>query len=117
MEVMKANHHGTSNCNSATLLSSLVPQTVLIHPWRDVHPNNETVTRMFDAYNNCQIFSTNMTDANKTRLGVNLNRLKAIQGHVVVRVNPGGDAYYVYVLDDSNQNYKVKAVFGPYNSK
>lgn len=117
VDVMKANHHGTSNCNSTAILNSLKPQTVIIHPWRDVQPNPETISRMFTANSYVQIFSTNMTEANKPRLGANLNKLKAIQGHIVVRVKPGGDQYYVYVLDDTNQDYKVTGIFGPYNSK
>lgn len=117
VDVMKANHHATAHCNGTAILNSLSPQTVIIHPWRDVHPNIETLDRMFTANNDCQIFSTNMTEANKIRLWKNIDRLKAIQGHIVVRVSPGGNEYYVYVLDDSNENYKVTDVFGPYQSK
>lgn len=117
VDVMKANHHATSNCNGTAILSSLRPRTVIVHPWRNVQPNPETISRMFAANSNVQIFTTNMTDDNKPKLGANLNRLKAIQGHVVVRVSPGGDEYYVYVLDDTNQDYKVTGVFGPYQSK
>ena len=117
VDVMKANHHGTDNCNDAPLLNKLKPQAVIIHPWRDVQPNSATISRMFAANPYVQIFTTNMTDANKPRLGANLSKLKATQGHIVVRVSPGGDQYYVYVLDDTNQNYKVTGVFGPYNSK
>ena len=116
VDVMKANHHGTANCNGTAILNSLKPQTVIIHPWRDVQPNTETISRMFTANSYVQIFSTNMTEANKPRLGANLSKMKATQGHIVVRVSPGGDQYYVYVLDDSNQDYKVTEVFGPYNS-
>lgn len=117
VDVMKANHHGTGNTNSTALLGSLKPQVVLIHPWRDVQPNPETISRMFTANGSVHIFTTNMTEANKPRLGANLSKLKAIQGHIVVRVNPGGNEYYVYVLDDSNQDYIVTGVFGPYKSK
>lgn len=117
VDVMKANHHATSNCNGATILNALKPQTVIVQPWRNVHPNPETISRMFTANNKVQIFTTNMSDDNKPKLGANLNRLKAVQGHVVVRVNPGGDEYYVYTLDDTNQDYKVTGVFGPYKSK
>jgi len=117
VDVMKANHHGTSNTNSAAILERLKPQVMLIHPWRDVQPNPETITRMYDASSNCQVFTTNMTEANKSRLGANLNKLKSMQGHIVVRVSPGGEEYYVYVLDDNNEDYKVTGVFGPYQSK
>jgi len=39
------------------------------------------------------------------------------QGHIVVRVLPGGKTYYVIILDDSREDAPVKAVFGPYTSK
>jgi beta-lactamase superfamily II metal-dependent hydrolase len=114
VDVLKANHHGTSNCNSDGFLKKLKPQTVLIHTWRDVQPNPETIGRMFSVTSNCNIFTTNTTEANKERLGNYLAKIKGLQGHIVVRVEPRGDKYTVYVLDDSNENYKVKSVFGPY---
>jgi len=117
VDVMKANHHATANCNSKELLEKLAPQVVLVHNWRDIQPNPATISRMFDANNTCQIFTTNMSDANKVRLDTNLPKLKSTQGHIVVRVAPGGEEYSIYVLDDSNMEYKVKKVFGPYRSK
>src|SRR5690606_13343011 len=80
VDVMKANHHGTSNCNGSELISRLHPQAVIAHTWRDVHPNPETLSRMFSTNAGCQVFTTNMTDANKKRLGPTLERLKGQQG-------------------------------------
>jgi glycerophosphoryl diester phosphodiesterase len=114
VDVMKANHHGTSNCNSDALLKKLVPQTVLIHTWRDVQPNPETVGRIYAANSDCKLFTTNMTDANKIRLSDYLSKFYSTQGHIVVRVAPQGLQYTIYVLDDSNEEYKVKERFGPY---
>jgi hypothetical protein len=42
--------------------------------------------------------------------------MKSQQGHIVIRVNPRGDSYNIFILDDSAENYLVKAVFGPYSS-
>lgn len=117
VDVMKANHHATANCNSKELLDKLVPQVVLVHNWRDVQPNPATIARMFDANSACQIFTTNMSDANKVRLGTDFSKLKSTQGHIVIRVAPGGEEYSIYVLDDSNMEYNVSKVFGPYRSK
>ena len=117
VEVMKASHHGTAHCNGTAILSTLRPQAVVIQPWRDVQPNPETISRIFAASPSCQLFSTNMSDANKTRLGADLGKFKSITGHIVVRVDPGGDQYYVYILNDNNQDYKVTRVFGPYSSR
>ncbi len=116
VDVMKANHHGTANCNSEILLRNLNPQTVVIHTWRDIQPNPETIARMYAVNNDCRIFTTNITEANKARLATDLARMKAQQGHIVVRVKPGGDSYSIYVLDDSDQTYNVIKKFGPYKS-
>lgn len=116
VDAMKANHHGTANCNGEALVSKLAPKTVLIQPWRDVHPNPETIGRFYAVNSDCNIFSTNMTEPNKTRLATYLSRIKSLQGHIVLRVEPGGGSYSLYVLDDSNQEYKVMKVFGPYTS-
>ena len=117
VDVMKANHHGTSNCNSDLLLQQLKPHTVVAHVWRDVHPNPTTIGRMFAADSDAQIFTTNMTDPNRSRLAEFIAQMKGTQGHIVVRVSPGGDEYMVYVLDDNDQGYNVKSVYGPYQSK
>ncbi|MBL1408725.1 ComEC/Rec2 family competence protein [Sphingobacterium faecale] len=116
VDMMKASHHATANCNSEKLLQKLSPHSIVIQPWRDVHPNLETVNRMIAANNNVQIFSTNMTEANKLRFGDNLKKLKSFQGHIVARISPGGDQYTIYILDDNDENYNVKEVFGPYIS-
>ena len=116
VEVMKANHHGTSQTNGDALLTKLKPQVLLSHTWRDVQPNPATMARVYAANSDSQIFTTNMSDANKVRLGGLIDKMKNLSGHIVVRVQPGGDQYSVYVLDDNNEAYIVTKVFGPYKS-
>ena len=48
---------------------------------------------------------------------VDPDKFLSTQGHVVIRVAPGGDRYWVLILEDDDQAYKVKAVHGPYQSK
>lgn len=114
---MKASHHGTSNTNSVALLSKLKPEVVLCHVWRDVHPNPETIDRFFAANNSAKIFLTNLDPTNRQKLGVNVAKLRSTNGHIVVRVAPGGATYTIYVLDDTNEKYQIKSIFGPFTSK
>jgi hypothetical protein len=58
-----------------------------------------------------------MIEANRIVIGPLLDQLKSAQGHVVVRVAPGGGTYSVIILDDSAETYTVKAVHGPYVSR
>ena len=46
-----------------------------------------------------------------------LDKITAYNGHIVLRVAPGGDSFYVYMLDDNNFKYRVKSIHGPYKSK
>ena len=117
VEVMKASHHGTANTNGKEILAALKPDAIIIPVWRNVQPNPDTVKRMYDANSGCNIFTTNLTDDNKALLSNYLSKFKGTQGHVVVRVHPGGTKYYIYVLGDDDLNRTVKKIYGPYNCK
>ena len=39
------------------------------------------------------------------------------QGHIVVRVAPGGDSYHVVVVTDADESMRVRSVHGPYRSR
>lgn len=116
VEVMKACHHGTSNTNSPELLKVLAPSTLLISPWRTVQPNPETLARFKAANQFVNMFTTGIESQNKTLLNDVSGNMKSWGGHIVVRVAPNGE-YKVYVLDDNNQQYKVKSIHGKYFSK
>ncbi len=120
VEVMKASHHSTKNTNSTELLGVLKPDVYIAGVWRDVQPNAATLKRVYNANSSVKVFTTNLAESNVTTLkdaGVNPANFCSTGGHVVVRVLPGGGSYYVYVLDDTDQEYKVKAIFGPYTAK
>ena len=117
VEVMKASHHGTANTNGKEILAALKPDAIIVPVWRNVQPNPETVKRMYDANSACNIFTTNLTDDNKVLLSNYLSKFKGTQGHVVVRVHPGGTKYYIYVLGDDDLNRTVKKIEGPFTCK
>lgn len=117
VEVMKASHHGTQNCNSKEILDALKPEAIVINVWRNVQPDATTVKRMYTANSKCNIFTTNLMDDNKVELKDYISKFKATQGHIVVRVHPGGRNYYMYVLGDDDLNRTVKKIYGPYTCK
>ena len=63
------------------------------------------------------VFATDMLEANKLVIGEMLNRLKSDSGHIVVRVANGGDSYRVFVLDDRDEQLKIKSIHGPYMAR
>ncbi len=46
-----------------------------------------------------------------------LKTIATRQGHVVVRVAPGGGSYDVIVLTDADESLRVRSVHGPYSSR
>ena len=120
VEAMKASHHSTKNTNSTELLGVLKPDVYVAGVWQDVQPNPATIKRVLAASPSVKIFTTNLAQSNVETLtgeGVNVGKFSATRGHVVLRILPGGEAFYVYVLDDSDLEYRVKAIFGPYLCK
>ncbi len=114
VEVMKANHHGTASCNGEELLEALDPDVWIVCPWRDVHPRPASIDRVLGQNPDCELFSTNMAEINFGNIGDRINDFAAYEGHIVVRVAPDGKSYMIYVLDDNDQEYRVKSIHGPY---
>ena len=120
VEVAEANHHAYLDAENAFFLSALRPRVHIIQVWSPSHPSPRPLRRMLSTRvypGPRDIFATNMMKANKIVIGSNLDRLKSDQGHIVVRVEPGGDSFKVIILDDSAETYKVVAVHGPYASR
>lgn len=116
VEVMKAGHHGSSNSNSAELLSKLNPKTVWINPGRSEQPGMPAMRRFVAQNPNVEFFCTGMHEPSKAPLAEIAQNFKSWEGHIVIRVHNDGK-YYVYVLDDTDQRYIVKSIHGPYLSE
>ena len=116
---MKANHHSTKSTNSTTLLSVLKPDCYIVGVWTENQPNPATMKRVYTANKNVKIFATNLADSIVSDLkaaGIDPATFSATSGHIVLRVLPGGGSFYVYVLDDSDFNYRVKDIYGPFTA-
>lgn len=120
VEVSVLNHHGNRDSQNGFFVASLRPQVFLIPVWSADHPGHDVLERMYSERlypGPRDVFATNMLEANRLVIGPLLDRLKSAQGHIVVRVDPGGETFRVLILDDSAENFRVKAVHGPYRSR
>jgi hypothetical protein len=63
------------------------------------------------------VFTTNMTSVQEAEFGQAAERVLGKNGHVVIRVNPKGEEYYVYTLEDSDLSMQIQKRFGPYRSR
>lgn len=119
VDVMKANHHGSWDANSVGLLAKLQPRVIVVDSRADGHPAQNTYERMISKRvwpGDRDIFITNLSPSTLATT-YDSKTAKSSQGHVVIRVAPGGASYRVFVLDDSDEQLRVKAVFGPYASR
>ena len=120
VEVALVNHHANRDSQNAFFVSMLRPQVFLMSVWSSDHPGHDVLERMLSERlypGPRDVFATNMLDVNRAVIGPMLDRLKSAQGHIVVRVAPGGGQFKVVVVDDSAESYKVKTVHGPYQSR
>lgn len=116
VEVMKANHHGSKDANNEYIVRTLSPQTVIINVWRNVQPTGGIRKYIGPEVNGgkTDLFMTNLLPETEDSFGEDMARVLSKQGHIVVRVSPGGDSYSIIVLRDSDESMKVKGVHGPY---
>ena len=120
VDIATMDHHGNRDAVNANLIKTLQPRIWIEQVWTADHPGHETLIRvMSKLYDGPRdLFATNMMEANKLVIGDLVDKsYKSMQGHILVRVLPGGKTYYVIILDDSNTERLVKAVFGPYQPK
>ena len=119
VEVMKADHHGSYDANNENIVKGLSPQAVIVNVWRNVQPRGGIAKYIAPEVNNgeADIFLTNMAASKREELSEDMARVLSTQGHIVVRVKPGGKSYFIYILKDSDESMEVTARFGPYRCR
>jgi hypothetical protein len=119
VEVNVTNHHAHFDAQNENFIRSLRPRVHIIQSWVVNHPAPSTLRRLLSEKlypGPRDIFSTNLTEVTKTYIGSAVNNIKDQHGHIVVRVEPGGNTYYIFVLDDSDESFRIKSIDGPYEA-
>lgn len=121
VDVMLLDHHGNRDTINDNILRNLAPRVMVQENWLSPQPGEEVVTRMASKglYPGPRdVFSTGMAPETRAAIGPIMDSLyKSYNGHVVVRVAPGGEQYEVFVLNDTDAKRQVVKRFGPYLSK
>jgi beta-lactamase superfamily II metal-dependent hydrolase len=119
-DVHVMNHHGSIEVANPTWLATLKSQVMILPAWQATHPSPDVLKRMLSrrVYPEPRdIFITEFRDATRATIGARATQVASDHGHVVVRVEPGGARFWVIVLDDTTESYRVTAIKGPYLSK
>jgi beta-lactamase superfamily II metal-dependent hydrolase len=119
-DVHVVNHHGSIEEENPTWLATLKSRVMIVPAWSATHPSPDVLKRMLSprVYPDPRdIFITVYREATKATTGPRATQVASDHGHVVVRVEPGGARYWVIVIDDTTESYKVTSVHGPYVSQ
>jgi beta-lactamase superfamily II metal-dependent hydrolase len=118
VSVAVANHHGYFNANGGGFVRALRPRVFVIPAWDSAHPTVNTLAAMYSRAiypGDRDVFAT----ALKPELRITNKRVadfKSANGHVVVRVEEGGERFRVVVVSNADESGRVVGSFGPYAS-
>jgi hypothetical protein len=118
VEVAVANHHAYFDAVGPNFVRSLRPRVFIVPAWYVAHPSIMPVRRMLSQRlypGDRDVFATNVMPANQIVNNQFISKFKSLDGHVVVRVAPGGGEFKVIICDNSDDSDRVKGVFGPYS--
>jgi beta-lactamase superfamily II metal-dependent hydrolase len=119
-DVHVVNHHGSIEEENPTWLATLRSRVMILPAWSATHPSADVLKRILSrrVYPEArEIFVTVFRDATKAAIGARAQQVASDHGHVVVRVEPGGKRYWVAVLDDLTESYRITSVHGPYDAQ
>ncbi len=116
-DVHVVNHHGSIEEENLFWLATLKSRVMIVPAWAATHPSPDVLKRMLSKRvypQDRDIFITIFRKETQATIGARATQVASSHGHVVVRVEPGGARYWVLVLDDEAETYKILSVHGPY---
>jgi hypothetical protein len=119
-DVHVVNHHGSIEEENLFWLATLRSRVMVLPAWAATHPSPDVLKRMLSTRVYPQprdIFITSFRQATKAAIGARARQVASDHGHVVIRVERGGARYWVIVLDDTAETYRVRSVHGPYEAE
>jgi beta-lactamase superfamily II metal-dependent hydrolase len=118
VSVAVLNHHGYFDADGPGYVRALRPRVFVIMAWDSAHPTVNTLAALYSTAiypGERDVFAT----ALKPELKITNKRtanFKSSNGHVVVRVEEGGERFRIAVVTNADESGKVVGSFGPYMS-
>ena len=121
IEVCEANHHAWIDAMCESFITEVRPQVFVVQVWHNNHLNLTTLQSMYSKAlykDDRDIIPTNIPDITAAYLGeTHLKKLTGDGGHVVIKIQPGGMQYYIYLLSADDESMTVKNIFGPFKCR
>jgi beta-lactamase superfamily II metal-dependent hydrolase len=118
-DVHVVNHHGSIEEENPFWLATLKSRVMVLPAWSATHPSADVLKRMLSRRlypEERDIFVSIFRPETKAAIGARASQVASDHGHIVIRVEPGGGRYRVFVLDDTTETYRVRSVHGPYRA-
>jgi len=119
-DVHQVNHHGSIDPSTPEFLAALKSRVIVVPAWAPTHPSPDALKRMMNTRyyaGGRDIFVLSMREPMKHAIGARAGQVASSLGHVVVRVDPGGATYRVFVLDAMSPQRPIVRTFGPYDAQ
>jgi hypothetical protein len=100
VDVHVVNQHGSMGEESEAFLQSLRSAVLIVPSWAPNHPAPDLLKRIMNSRlppSPRFVFATDLREAARIVIGQRATQLAGPPGHIVVRVAPGGDHYFVFV--------------------
>lgn len=119
VDALVLNHHGWLDTTNDFFLKTLNPRIAILPSWHASHPDHSVLRRLRSPRGpRPDLFATSLLDAPKAVFRYLLkDAFRSTDGHVLIRVAPGGATYQVFILDASREDAPVRASFGPYMAR
>ncbi len=119
VSVSTCDHHGYFDATGPEMVRALRPRMWVLESWHASHPAMSVLANLYSRTlypGDRDVFCLSLNPATALAASRFSDSFKSSQGHILVRVEPGGGRYSVLVLDDADESDRVKASFGPYMS-
>ncbi|MBP3496504.1 MAG: hypothetical protein J6K33_01570 [Alistipes sp.] len=121
LDAFKCHHHLSANAwGSQMQAQKFNPRVIVNQNFYTKQPDAGHVNDLMDNKYSFWVkdfFTTNLHPYYHQSNKDAVSKMTGYDGHIVIRVANGGGEFYVYMLDDTNFEYKVKSIHGPYTSK
>ncbi|HEY4319224.1 MAG TPA: hypothetical protein VGN04_16610 [Herbaspirillum sp.] len=119
VDVAVAPHHGFFDSLSADAVRMLRPQAWMIDTWHVSQPDLQQLLRMLSDRlypGRHDVFATTVMDQNLRANPWATRQMRSTDGHIVIRVAPGGGNFNIVVTDNTNEEDRIKFMAAPYAS-
>ena len=120
VDVHVVNQHGSMGEESEAFLRELQSTVLVVPSWLPSHPAPDVLKRIINSRLvpiSRYVLVTDLRESARLVIGPRATQLAAPPGHVVIRVERGGEQYRVFVLENHDERDAVVAVLGPFAAR